>query len=31
VSKADAQVQEELLRLHAGEGRPVVQHWVAVE
>jgi hypothetical protein len=31
VSRADAQVQEELLRLHAGEGRPVVQHWVAVE
>jgi MFS family permease len=31
VSKADAQLQAELHRLHAGEGKPVVGHWVAME
>ena len=31
VSRADAQLQAELHRLHAGEGKPVAVHWVAVE
>jgi MFS family permease len=31
VSKADAQLQAELHRLHAGEGPPAVGHWVAME
>lgn len=31
VSKADAQVQAQLQRLHIGEGKPAVGHWVALE
>ncbi len=31
VSKADAEIQVQLHRFHVGEGRPTVQHWVALE
>ncbi|KAB2968852.1 MFS transporter [Zoogloea sp.] len=30
VSRADADVQDEVLRLHRGEGRPAVRHFLAV-
>lgn len=31
VSKADADVQDEVLRLHRGEGKPVVRHFLAID
>ncbi|MOA63227.1 hypothetical protein D3C78_1888830 [compost metagenome] len=29
VSKADADIQSEVLRFHQGEGKPVVRHFLA--